>query len=93
MLGVVMTLLFVSIFTFAQAPMDWIGNHTALLADWVKAHMPEGDLRDLITDGAIGGVGSVVTFLPQILILFFFIRAARKHRLHSARGVHHGPTC
>src|ERR1035437_1661722 len=72
-LGAVMTLLFVSIFTLAQAPMDWIGNHTALLADWVKAHMAEGDLRDLITNGAIGGVGSVVTFLPQILILFFFI--------------------
>ncbi len=72
-LGVVMTLLFLSIFTFAQMPMTWIGDHTALLADWVKTHMPEGDLRDLITDGAIGGVGSVVTFLPQILILFFFI--------------------
>ena len=72
-LGVVMTLLFVSIFTFAQAPMDWIGNHTASFADWVKGHMPAGDLRDLITDGAIGGVDSVVTFLPQIMILFFFI--------------------
>ena len=72
-LGVVMTLLFVSIFTLAQAPMDWIGTHTALLADWVKGHMPAGDLRDLITDGAIGGVGSIVTFLPQIMILFFFI--------------------
>ena len=72
-LGCVMTLLFISIFTLAQAPMDWIGTHTALLADWVKSRMPEGDLRDLITDGAIGGVGSVVTFLPQILILFFFI--------------------
>ena len=72
-LGVVMTLLFISIFTLAQAPMDWIGSHTAQLADWVKGHMPAGDLRDLITDGAIGGVGSVVTFLPQIMILFFFI--------------------
>jgi len=72
-LGSVMTLLFVGIFTLAQAPMDWIGDHTALLATWVKAHMAEGDLRDLITDGAIGGVGSVVTFLPQILILYFFI--------------------
>jgi ferrous iron transport protein B len=72
-LGVVMLLLFLSIFTFAQMPMDWIGDHTAMLADWVKHSMPAGDLRDLITDGAIGGVGSVVTFLPQILILFFFI--------------------
>jgi ferrous iron transport protein B len=72
-LGVVMTLLFLSIFTLAQAPMDWIGTHTAMLSDWVKGHMPAGDLRDLITDGAIGGVGSIVTFLPQIMILFFFI--------------------
>jgi ferrous iron transport protein B len=72
-LGAVMLLLFLSIFTFAQVPMDWIGDHTAMLADWVKHSMPAGDLRDLITDGAIGGVGSVVTFLPQILILFFFI--------------------
>ncbi len=72
-LGGVMTLLFISIFTLAQPPMDWIGDHTAALADWVKGHMTPGDLRDLITDGAIGGVGSVVTFLPQILILFFFI--------------------
>lgn len=70
-LASVMTLLFVSIFTLAQAPMDWIGDHTAHLADWAKSRMEPGDLRDLITDGAIGGVGSVVTFLPQILILFF----------------------
>ncbi len=72
-LGAVMTALFVSIFTLAQAPMDWIGNHASLLADAVKHRMAPGDLRDLITDGAIGGVGSVITFLPQILILFFFI--------------------
>ena len=72
-LGAVMTALFLSIFTFAQVPMDWIGDHMAKLADAVKHSMPAGDLRDLITDGAIGGVGSVITFLPQILILFFFI--------------------
>ncbi len=72
-LGTVMTLLFVSIFSLAQAPMDWIGNHTTLLANWIKASMPPGDLRNLITDGVIGGVGTIVTFLPQILILFFFI--------------------
>jgi ferrous iron transport protein B len=72
-LGAVMTLLFVSIFSLAQAPMDWIGNHTTLLANWIKGSMPPGDLRNLITDGVIGGVGTIVTFLPQILILFFFI--------------------
>lgn len=72
-LGGVMTLMFVSIFTLAQTPMDWIGDGTAALANWVKHVMPEGDLRNLITDGAIAGVGGIVTFLPQILILFFFI--------------------
>lgn len=72
-LGGVMTLLFLSIFTLAQGPMDWIDDRTAALADWVKSMMAPGDLRDLITGGAIGGVGGIVKFLPQILILFFFI--------------------
>ena len=72
-LGAVMVLLFVSIFSLAQAPMDWIGNHTTALANWLKGSLAPGDLRNLLTDGVIGGVGTVVTFLPQILILFFFI--------------------
>ncbi|MGA2016016.1 MAG: ferrous iron transport protein B [Opitutaceae bacterium] len=72
-LGAVMTLLFVSIFQFAQAPMDWIADANAALAGSIRRLMPEGDLRNLLTDGVIGGVGTIVTFLPQILILFFFI--------------------
>ena len=72
-LGAVMTLLFLSIFTFAEYPMNWIDGHVAALADWVKGVMTPGDLRSLITDGAIAGVGGVIIFLPQILILFFFI--------------------
>jgi len=72
-LGSVMMALFLSIFTLAEYPMNWIDEHIALLADAVKGVMPPGDLRDLITDGAIAGVGGVVIFLPQILILFFFI--------------------
>jgi ferrous iron transport protein B len=72
-LGVIMAALFFSIFTFAEYPMNWIDGHFAALSEWVKATMAEGDLRDLITDGAIGGVGGVLVFLPQILILFFFI--------------------
>ena len=72
-LGTVMTLLFLSIFTLAEYPMDWIGVQVAALAGWVKGVMPPGDLRDLMTDGAIEGVGTIITFLPQILILFFFI--------------------
>lgn len=62
-----------SIFTLAEHPMNWIDGHMAALADWVKSSMAPGDLRDLITDGAIAGVGGVLVFLPQILILFFFI--------------------
>ncbi len=72
-LGSVMTLLFLSIFTFAEAPMNWIDDQTAAFSTWVKQSMPSGDLRDLITAGVIGGVGGVIKFLPQILILFFFI--------------------
>jgi ferrous iron transport protein B len=72
-LGAVMTLLFLSIFTFAEVPMNWIDAHIAALADLIKNKVPPGDLRDLITDGAIAGVGGVLVFLPQILILFFFI--------------------
>jgi ferrous iron transport protein B len=72
-LGVIMTAIFFSIFTLAEAPMNWIDDQTAALANLVKAHMGDGDLRSLITDGAIAGVGGVVKFLPQILILFFFI--------------------
>lgn len=72
-LGVVMTLLFLSIFTLAEVPMNWMDGRIAAFSNWVKASMPPGDLRDLITAGAIGGVGGVLVFLPQILILFFFI--------------------
>ncbi|HEU5081433.1 MAG TPA: ferrous iron transport protein B [Opitutaceae bacterium] len=73
LLTAVMTLMFLSIFSFAEAPMNWIDDRTADLANWVKAVMPQGDLRSLITDGAISGVGGVLKFLPQILILFLFI--------------------
>ncbi len=72
-LAAVMTLMFFSIFSFAEAPMNWIDDRTAQLIDLVKHVMPAGDLRSLITDGAIAGVGGVVKFLPQILILFLFI--------------------
>jgi ferrous iron transport protein B len=53
--------------------MNWIDGQVAALGDWVKGAMADGDLRDLLTDGIIGGVGGIVIFLPQILILFFFV--------------------
>lgn len=69
----VMATLFFSVFALAEYPMNWIDCQIALLGGWVKTAMPPGDLRDLLTDGVIGGVGGVVVFLPQILILFFFV--------------------
>ena len=71
--GAIMAVLFFSIFTLAEYPMNWIDAHVAALGGWVKGAMPAGDLRDLLTDGVIAGVGGIVVFLPQILILFFFV--------------------
>ena len=69
----IMVALLFSIFSLAETPMNWIDEQMAALATWVQAGMAPGDLRDLLTDGVIGGVGGIVIFLPQILILFFFI--------------------
>ncbi len=68
-----MILMFVSIFTIASYPMDWIEKGFSMVSEALQGAMPPGDLRDLLTDGVIAGVGGVVVFLPQILILFFFI--------------------
>jgi ferrous iron transport protein B len=71
--GVIMAALFFSIFSLTEGPMNFIDGHVAAFGGWVKGAMAPGDLRDLLTDGVIGGVGSVTVFLPQILILFFFV--------------------
>ena len=64
---------FWAIFSFAQIPMGWIASGQSLLGGWVESLMPDGDLRSLLVDGIVGGVGGVVTFLPQIVLLFLFI--------------------
>jgi ferrous iron transport protein B len=64
---------FWAIFSFAGIPMGWIESGQGLVAGWVESLVPEGDLRSLLVDGVIGGVGGVVVFLPQIVLLFFFI--------------------
>lgn len=69
----VLGLLFFLIFKVAEGPMGWIESAFGLLGGWIEGHMPPGDLRDLLVDGAVQGVNGVVIFLPQILILFFFI--------------------
>lgn len=72
-LFVVLLLIFQTIFTWASLPMDLIDKAFGALGDLVRANMSEGLLTDLIVDGVIAGVGGVVVFLPQILLLFFFI--------------------
>jgi ferrous iron transport protein B len=72
-LAVLMFLVFQAVFSWANAPMDWIKDSMDGLGAVVKAHMADGVLRSLLVEGILGGAGSVLVFLPQILILFFFI--------------------
>jgi ferrous iron transport protein B len=69
----VLGLLFFLIFKVAEGPMGWIEAGFGQLGTWVEGLMSAGDFRDLIVNGVVPGVGGVVIFLPQILILFFFI--------------------
>jgi ferrous iron transport protein B len=69
----VMFVVFQSIFTWAKPAMEWINQGQDALADGVKSVLPPGMFRSLLTKGVIKGVGSVLVFLPQILILFGFI--------------------
>jgi ferrous iron transport protein B len=69
----VLGLLFYLIFSIAKVPQDWIGNGFDAMGTWVQHHMSDGDLRNLIVTGVIAGVKGVLVFLPQIMILFFFI--------------------
>ena len=70
---VLMWLMFEATFTLGAYPQEWIEKGIGWLGEWIGSVMPDGILRDLIVDGIIGGVGGVLVFLPQILILFFFI--------------------
>lgn len=69
----VMFFIFWATFAIGQYPMDWIDNGVAWLSSAVQKLMPAGVLKDLIADGIIGGVGGVIVFLPNILILYFCI--------------------
>lgn len=65
--------MFQATFTLGSYPMGWIDTAVGYFSDWVQHSMTEGPLRDLLVNGIIGGVGGVIVFLPNILILFFFI--------------------
>ena len=69
----VLLLIFQAIFTWATVPMDLLDSGFGALGDAARAGMPEGILTDLVVDGIVAGVGGVLVFLPQILLLFLFI--------------------
>ena len=74
-LGVVMFLIFQAVYAWATPMMDGIEAITAWVGQVVGAAMPDGPLKGLLVDGVIAGLGGVIVFLPQILILFAFILA------------------
>ena len=69
----ILFVMFQTTFSLGQYPMDWIEAGVEWLGELVGSTMPDGPLRSMLVDGVIGGVGSVIVFLPQILILYFFI--------------------
>ncbi len=73
LLMVVLFLMFQAVFAWAEAPMGWIESATTLVANGVTTALPNGWVRSLLVNGIIAGAGGVLVFLPQILILFFFI--------------------
>ncbi|MBC7206333.1 MAG: ferrous iron transporter B [Methyloversatilis sp.] len=66
-------LIFQAVFAWAEAPMGWIEAATATIGEAVGSILPDGLLRSLLVDGIVAGLGGVLVFLPQIVILFFFI--------------------
>ena len=69
----ILFVMFQAVFAWSEAPIGWIEQGTEIAAAAVEAGLPDGFFKDFLIEGAIGGVGSVVVFLPQILILFLFI--------------------
>jgi ferrous iron transport protein B len=72
-LAVILFLVFQAVFAWAQVPMDEIRLGVAVFGNWLQTIMPNSLIKDLAINGVLAGVGSVLVFLPQIIILFFFI--------------------
>lgn len=70
---VVMALMFQAVFSWARPLSDGLEQAVAGVGGWMGALLPAGDLRSLVVDGVVGGVGSVLAFVPQIFVLFLFI--------------------
>lgn len=69
----ILFVMFYATFALGQYPMDWIESAVAWIGTQIEGSMSEGPLRSMLAEGIVGGVGSVIVFLPQILILYFFI--------------------
>jgi ferrous iron transport protein B len=68
-----MWVMFEATFRLGEYPKEWIESLVSIIGDFVRSHMDEGPFKDLLVDGIIGGVGGVIVFLPNILILYLFI--------------------
>ncbi len=73
LLAALLFLVFQAVFAWAEAPMSWIEGATAWLGAQVGAMLPDGWVKSLLVNGVIAGAGGVLVFLPQIVILFFFV--------------------
>ncbi|PIE48227.1 MAG: ferrous iron transport protein B [Flavobacteriales bacterium] len=71
--ALILLLVFQSIFAWASWPMDLIDNAFAHLAEYANEYLPAGKLTDLLVEGIIPGLGGILIFIPQIVILFFFV--------------------
>src|SRR6185369_896952 len=69
----VLFLMFQAVFSWAETPMDLIKSGVSTIGQWIGGAMANGPLKSLLIDGIVAGVGNVLVFLPQIIILFFFI--------------------
>ena len=72
-LALILFLVFQAVFAWAQFPMDAIKYGVAMSGEWIASLLPASLFKDLLVNGVLAGVGSVLVFLPQIMILFFFI--------------------
>jgi ferrous iron transport protein B len=68
-----MFLIFQAVFSWSSYPMDWVEAGFGWLSAYVKNALPEGVLNDLLVEGILAGLSGVIVFLPQIIVLFFFI--------------------
>ena len=69
----ILFVMFTATFSLGQYPMDWIDAGVAWISEVLNNALPDGPVKAMLVDGAIAGVGAVIVFLPQILILYFFI--------------------